>query len=66
VSEIPEDALSELRARREAHTEGTPEMWDAAEVWITRSLALARPGGVVSVVLPDQKPFRVIKPQVTE
>lgn len=33
------------------------EDWSQAEQWIERSLELSRPGGIVSLVLPDGLPF---------
>lgn len=57
--DLPEDKLAELRARREA----TPHLgWDGVEPWIRQSLALLKPGGVTSLLMPDGKPFTVRKP----
>ncbi len=45
------DELAERRA-------AAPEVdWTGVDEWIERSYSLIRPGGVVSLVLPDGKPF---------
>jgi hypothetical protein len=62
MSDLPEDIKTKLRERREADTGGDPEAWEAVEPWMARSLALVKPGGVVSVVLPDGMPFAARMP----
>lgn len=51
----------ELDARRAAFPGAD---WDAVEAWIERTYELTRPGGVVSMMLPDGKPFTARKPMV--
>jgi len=53
-----QEKIEELAERRAAapHAE-----WSGVEEWIEQSLLLARPGGVVSIVLPDGRPFVVRK-----
>jgi hypothetical protein len=55
------DAAEEFEKRRQAHVGGDPDAWDAAWVWVRRSLQLTRPGGVLSMVLPDGRPFIVVR-----
>lgn len=61
--DLPEDKLAELRERRAA----TPDAgWGDAEEWIGRALELIKPGGVLSVVLPDGKSFTARRPSDAE
>lgn len=53
------DKIKELARRRAANPEND---WSDVAVWIERSLALTKPGGVLSIILPDGKPFTVRKP----
>jgi hypothetical protein len=49
-----QEQIDELAARRAAR----PDLdWDAIEAWIGRSLSLLKPGGVLSLALPDGKAF---------
>lgn len=68
------DVLAGFRERRAAHDHQHARLdcldgplhtdeWNAAEAWVVRMLSLTKPGGVVSVILPDQKVFTVKKPQ---
>lgn len=57
MSNLPDDIVAQLHKRRDEHVEGTAEEWDAAVAWVARSWSLVRPGGVVSQVMPDGKPF---------
>jgi hypothetical protein len=66
MNDLPDDVLMKLRDRRGAHLGGSQAQWDDAETWVARSLALTRPGGIVSMVLPDGRPFNVRRPLVTE
>lgn len=55
---MKKDKLDELHQRRDA----TPDRnWTGIEEWVTRSFSLLRPGGVLSLVLPDGKPFTARK-----
>jgi hypothetical protein len=61
--DLPEDKLAELRERRAA----TPDAdWGNAEEWVSRALELIKPGSVLSVVLPDGKPFTARRPDDAE
>lgn len=49
-----QEKIDELRERREAR----PDLdWSGVEEWIARSFELLRPGGVLSLALPDGRPF---------
>jgi hypothetical protein len=56
---LSDEALAELAKRKAAAPDA---QWDGVDEWLTRSYSLIRPGGVLSMVLPDGKPFAVRKP----
>lgn len=58
--QLSQDKQDELRRRREA----APHLpWDGVESYIDFAATLVRPGGVLSVVLPDGQPFTATRPR---
>jgi hypothetical protein len=55
--------IAELAARRAAAPDHD---WNAVDAWIIHALRLIRPGGVLSVVLPDGEPFIARRAQAAD